>query len=135
MSPPPGRQVQFQLWHLFVLVFAAAVVLSGFLNIVSRLGMKSASVEITGLTDEPNRSQLEYTVRYHNGTSWSATLVPSEIPEARFRQLFGRQFQIQYRATQILWLEPDLPVAVANRAVQQVIKDFAAQQVKPKVTG
>lgn len=117
-----------------MLVFAAALVLSAFLSIVARVGMKSADVEITGLTDEPNRSQLKYTVHYHKGTAWSATPVPSEIPKARFETLFGKQLQLQYRATQILWLEPDVPAAVANRAVQQVIEDIANQQSPAKAT-
>ena len=125
-----GKRIRFRLWHLFVLVFAAAVTLAGVTLVVAGLGMKTADVEITGLTYEPNRSQLTFAVHYHNGVAWSATPVPSEIPTARFRELFGQQVQIQYRASRMLWLEPEVPAAVAHTAVQRLIEDFTNQQTK-----
>jgi hypothetical protein len=121
------RRFQFRLWHLLAMTLISAMLVSMFMNVVANLGYESADVEITGLTDEPDRNQLEYTVIYKRGATWSATPVPSGIPSSRFSELFGKRFQIKYRSRQVLWLEPDMPAAVANREVQAAIREFADQ--------
>lgn len=128
MKQAVRKRFQFRIRDMLALLLCIGMLLSIAMSAFARLGYESADVEVTGFTDEPNRTQLKYTVRYRGGVAWSATPLPSRIPEARFAALIGKQFQIRYRAVQVLWLEPEIPYTIANREIQRVIDDVAASQ-------